>query len=295
MKKILSIFLFLVVAQLKGQQLNATVSINADKITTGNMQVFKTLQTSLTEFLNKTDWNTEVYQQHEKINCAFVIIVNSYENTTFNCTIQVSSTRPVFNSTYATPIFNHNDKDFSFEYTEFQQLIFNPNSFDSNLVSVLTFYAYMILGFDGDTYSLFGGKQAFESALQVQVAAQGSGYKGWSQSDGNQNRFFLLNDLLSGTFDVYREAQYTYNREGLDSMADDLKGSKIKIMDAIKTLSAINKVRPNAFLTRVFFDAKSDEIVAIFSAGPSVDLTETIALLNKISPLNATKWQSIKL
>jgi hypothetical protein len=295
MKKIISILLLLVVVQLNGQQLNATVSINADKITTGNMQVFKTLETSLSEFLNKTDWTTEVYQQHEKINCAFVIIVNSYENTSFNCTLQVSSTRPVFNSTYATPIFNHNDKDFSFEYTEFQQLIFNPNSFDSNLVSVLSFYAYMILGFDGDTYSLYGGKQAFESALQVQVAAQGSGYRGWSQSDGNQNRFFLLNDLLSGTFDVYREAQYIYNREGLDIMANDLKGSKLKIIDAIKTLSAINKVRPNAFLTRVFFDAKSDEIVAIFSAGPNVDLSETITLLKKISPLNATKWESIKL
>lgn len=295
MKKISSLFLLLVITKFNAQQLNATVSINDDKITVGNMQVFKTLKTSLTEFLNKTDWTGEVYQQHEKINCAFVIIVNSYENTSFECTIQVSSTRPVFNSTYATPIFNYNDKDFSFQYTEFQQLVFNPNSFDSNLVSVLSFYAYMILGFDADTYSLNGGRSHFESALQVQVAAQGSGYNGWGQSSGNQNRYFLVNDILSGTFDAYRKAQYEYNREGLDTMAEDLKTAKIKIMDALKTLGTINKVRPNAFLTRVFFDAKSDEIVALLSAGPSVDIAETIALLNKVSPLNASKWQSIKL
>jgi hypothetical protein len=125
--------------------------------------------------------------------------------------------------------------------------------------------------------------------------AQQSGYKGWSQTDGNQNRYFLINDLLSGTYDAYREAMYQYHREGLDNMTKDLKASKEKILESIATLSNIYKVRPNAFLTRVFFDAKVDEIVSILSGGPKVSVSETIDTLNRISPLNSSKWAAIKL
>lgn len=295
MKKIVSFLFLLFVAVTQAQQLNCSVQINSDKVASTNNQIFKNLKTSISDFVNKTDWTGTEYKQNEKIECSMVIIVNTYESNQFTASIQVQSTRPIFNSTYASPVFNFNDKDFSFRYVEFENLQFNPSNFDSNLVSVLAYYSYMILGFDADTYSLMGGNKNYEVAQQIVSVAQQSGTKGWSQSDGNQNRFFLVNDVLSGTYDAYREALYEYHREGLDTMSADVKSGKDKVIGAITTLSSLYKVRPNAFLTRVFFDAKVDELVSILSAGPKVSLTETIDNLNKLSPLNTSKWAAIKL
>ena len=295
MKKIASFLLLFCVCLVQAQQLNCTVQINSDKIASTNNQIFKNLKTSITDFVNKTDWTGEDYKQSEKIECSMVIIVSSYDSNQFTATIQVQSTRPIFNSTYASPVFNYNDKDFSFRYVEFENLLFNPSNFDSNLVSVLAYYSYMIIGFDADTYSLMNGNKWYEIAQQIQGVAQQSGYKGWNQGDGNQNRYFLANDILSGTYDNYREALYQYHREGLDTMSSDLKTSKDKIIASINTLSKLYAVRPNAFLTRLFFDAKADELVSILSGGPKVSLTDTIETLNKMSPLNISKWATIKL
>ena len=295
MKKIVSFLLLLFVGVIQAQQLNCSVQINSDKIASTNNQIFKNLQTSISDFVNKTDWTGEEYKQHEKIDCSMVVIVNTYDSNQFSATLQVQSTRPIFNSTYASPVFNFNDNDFSFRYIEFENLQFNPNSFDSNLVSVLAYYSYMILGFDADTYTLMGGNKNYETAQQIMSVSQQSGYKGWSQSDNNQNRYFLVSDVLSGTFDAYREALYQYHREGLDLMSADQKAAKETVMVSVNTLSKIYKVRPNAFLTRVFFDAKVDELVSILSGGPRVSMAETIDTLNKLSPLNVSKWSTIRL
>lgn len=295
MKKIASFILLFLVGITNAQQLNCSVQVNSDKIASTNNQIFKNLEKSISEFVNKTDWTGENLEQNEKINCSMVIILNSYDSNQFSATIQVESSRPIFNSTYSSPVFNYNDKDFSFRYVEFENLLFNPANFDSNLVSVLAYYSYMILGFDADTYAKYGGKPWFDVAQQIMSVAQQSGYKGWSQSDGNQNRFFLINDILSGTYDAYRDAMYQYHREGLDNMTKDLKSSKEKIIESISTLSSIYKIRSNAFLIRVFFDAKGDEIVSILSGGPKVSVSGTIDTLNRISPINSSKWATIKL
>lgn len=295
MKYRISSLLFLIVGVIQAQQLNCKVDINSDKVATTNNQIFRNLQNSISDFVNKTDWTGEEYKPHEKVECSMAIIINTYDSNQFTATLQVQSTRPIFNSSYASPVFNYNDVDFNFRYIEFENLLFNPTNFDSNLVSVLAYYSYMMLGFDADTYSMLGGNKHFEVANQIMTVAQQSGYKGWSQSDGNQNRYFLVSDILSGTFDAYREALYQYHRQGLDTMTTDLKSSKESIIAAINTLSKIYKVRPNAFITRVFFDAKADEIVSILSGGPAISLSETIDTLNRISPLNVSKWSTIKL
>lgn len=295
MKKI-SVFIFLLVASFtNAQQLNCTIQINTDKVASTNVQLFKNMKTTISDFVNKTDWTGESLKQQEKINCSMVIIINSFEDNNFSASIQVQSTRPIFNSTYASPVFNYNDNDFGFRYTEFETLIFNPSTFDSNLASILAYYSYMILGFDGDTYALNGGTKNFEIAQQILNTAQQSGYKGWSQSDGTQNRYFLVNDMLSGTYDSYRDAQYAFHRQGLDLMTDDVKIAKENVISAINLLAKVYSVRPNAFLTRVFFDAKADEIVSILSGGPSVSLATMVDTLNRISPINSSKWASIKL
>lgn len=295
MRNIFSLFLVLFFGIAQAQELNCTVTVNADQVGATNNQVFKTLEKSLNEFVNKTDWTGQKYKQNEKINCSMFINISGNSSDQFAATIQVQSSRPIFNSTYSSPVFNFNDKDFVFKYTEFQNLTYNPNSFDSNLISILAFYSYMIIGIDADTFSPLGGTKYFEMAQDVANTALQGGYKGWSQADGNQNRYFLITDMVSNTFSPFREAMYEFHYDGLDTMQKDLKSAKEKVKSSIVTLAKIYAIRPNAFLTRIFFDAKSDEIVSIFSGGPVVPIADLVENLNKISPINTTKWGKIKL
>lgn len=295
MRNIILILFLIFISNIYSQQLNCEISINSDKVATTNNQIFRNLKNSISDFVNKTDWTGEEYKQTERIECSMVIIINSYESNQFSATIQVQSSRPIFNSTYSSPVFNYNDKDFGFRYVEFESLLFNPTNFDSNLISVLAYYSFMIIGMDADTMGLMAGNKYYDTAQQIVSVAQQSGFAGWGQSDGNQNRYFLVTDMLSGTFDDYRLTLYQYHREGLDNMHADSKTSKDKVLESLNTLSKIYSVRPNAFLTRLFFDAKSDEIVSILSGGPKVSLSKTIETLNRISPLNSSKWLSIKL
>ena len=293
MNKIIIFFLLFTFGLTQAQQLNCTVTVDSQTLSVTNQQVFKTLQTSISEYINKTDWTGQAVKQNEKINCSMYITVSSNNSDQFTATIQVQSSRPVFNSSYSSPVLNYNDKDFNFRYTEFENLIFSPTTFDSNLVSVIAFYSYMILGMDADTFVAESGNSYFEIAQNISNVAQQGGSKGWSQSDGNQNRYFLINDILSPAFKQVRQTMFEYH-VGLDVMSQDLKASKVKIKESLIDLGKLNTSRPNAFLTRVFFDAKSDEIVSIFSGGPSITISDLADNLNKISPLNSSKWVAIK-
>ncbi len=295
MNRFIFLFFLFFVGFAQAQQLNCTVTVNSDKIQNANVQTFKTLEKSIAEFINKTDWNGEEFKQNERINCSMFITLSAYDANNYTATIQVQSARPIFNSSYSSPVFNFNDNDFSFTYVEFERLNFSPGTYESNLVSILSFYSFVILGMDADTFAPKGGENWLEMAQEIANVAQQGGFKGWSQADGNQNRYFLINDLLSNTYSPFREAMYSYHYEGLDTMPSDLKGSKQKIIESLKTLSELYSVRPNAFLTRVFFDAKSDEIVSIFSGGPSVPVSDLVDNLNRISPLNTSKWAGIRL
>ena len=293
MRNILTLFLVLIFSCAQAQELDCTVTVNAQKLTNVNQSVFKTLETALNEFVNRTQWTSQTFKQNEKINCSMYITISSNNSDQFVATIQVQSSRPIHNSSYASPILNFNDKDFSFKYAEFESLNYNPTAFESNLVSVISFYSYVILGMDADSFVVESGNTYFETAQNISNVAQQSGYKGWTQADGNQSRYFLINDLLSPTFREVRQTMYDYHN-GLDLMNQDLKASKEKIKKSLLNLSKLNATRPNAFLTRVFFDAKSDEIVSIFSGGPTISITDLVDNLNRISPLNSSKWSSIK-
>ena len=278
-----------------GQELNCTVTVNADRMTDVNPQIFKNLEKQVAEFLNNTKWTNLEYQQNEKIACNFFINVSEFKNNNMAATIQVQSSRAVFNSTYASPILNVNDKDFNFRYLEFEQLVFDQNSFNSNLTSVLAFYENIIIGLDMDSFAENGGSKYLEIASNIMNVAQSSGFKGWTQAEGNNNnRYFLISDILSNTFAPYRKALYEYHFKGLDIMSDDLLKGKENVMLAISTLSEIHNVRPNSFVMRTFFDAKTDEIVSIFSGGPRVDVVKLSETLNRISPLNSVKWNRIR-
>lgn len=276
------------------QELNCTVQVSFERLTDVNPQIFKTLEKSLNDFVNNTRWTTRSFGRNEKIDCAMFINISAFDSNTFSASLQVQSSRAIYNSTYSSPILNYMDKDFGFRYTEYENLYYNPNSFDSNLVAVIAFYANMIIGMDADSFQKESGTEYYEAAQNLVGLAQQSGYKGWSQQDGNQSRYFLVNDALSNTYTPFREALYEYHFQGLDQMADNQKLAKEKVIASVKTLSKVYSVRPNSFLMRVFFDAKSDELVSMFSGGPAVATVELRETLNRISPLNSTKWSNIK-
>lgn len=277
------------------QELKATVSLNYQQVSNGNPQLFSNLEKQVNEFLNTTKWTDREVNDVEKIECNFFINITGYSSNNFEASIQIQSSRPIHNSTFSSPILNINDKNFSFRFIEFETMIYDQNSFSSNLVSVLAFYSNLIIGLDQDSFAPNGGTENLQIASNIVNVAQTSGYKGWSQSEGNNNnRNFLISDMLSSTFLPFRTSLYQYHRLGLDTMSEDVTKSKQELIKSIETLSEIQKVRPNSLLVRTFFDAKGDEIVSVFSDGPRIDVSKLVETLNRISPLNSQKWNKIR-
>jgi len=294
MRRLIVLFAFLCSAIVFSQELNCTVNVIAQQTGNDNNVVFKTLEKQLNEFINNTKWTEMNFGAQERINCSMVINITGYENDSFSATLQVSSSRPIFNSTYSSPVYNYNDKDFNFQYIEYQNLVFNPLQFESNLVSVLSFHVFMILGMDADSFALNGGDEYFSQAQTIANYSQQLNGQGWKLEDGLQSRFALIDNLLSPTFKEIRTTMYNYHIQGMDVMAEEAKTGKAEIISTLSELQKIHKRRPNSYLLRVFFDAKSDEIMDILSGGPSVNIAEAVDILNKIAPMHSQKWRKIK-
>ncbi|CAM3426474.1 DUF4835 family protein [Aequorivita lipolytica] len=295
MRKILLFLLCAItVFSAQSQELNCTVSIDAEQTGQPNLQIFRTLETQLREFVNNTKWTDREYKNQERIDCNMTLIISSYDGDSFAGTLQIQSSRPAFESTYDTPVYNYFDRQVSFNYKEFEPLTFNINSFGSNLVSIVAYHVYTMIGLDADTFTPNGGASYFEIAKQITNTAASSNFQGWKGSDGNQSRFRYNDALLSSVYKEFHDVMYAYHRDGMDIMATNQKEAKQKIAEAINKLKGINDRRPNSFLVRTFFDAKSDEIQAIFSAGPQVDITKLIENLNRLAPTKQSNWSEIK-
>ena len=294
MRKISVLLAFLVTTVTFAQELKCTVNVIAQQTGNENNVVFKTLEKQLTEFINNTKWTEKSFGVQERINCSMVINVGAYDNDLFSTSLQISSSRPIYNSSYSSPVYNYNDKEFNFKYLEFQNLVYNSIQFESNLISVLAFHVYMILGMDADSFALNGGDEYFKQAQTIANYSQQLNGQGWKLEDGLQSRFALIDNLVSPTFKEIRSSMYTYHIEGLDVMNESSKEGKTQIISTLSELQKVHSRRPNSFLMRVFFDAKSDEIMDIFSGGPSVNITETMDILNRIAPMHSQKWRNIK-
>ena len=286
--------LFLGVATASAQDFNGEVIINAEQTGQSNLSVFKTLQRSLSEFINQTSWTDRKYANHERINYSIFINISKFDNDSFTGTLQVQSSRPVFGSSMITPIFNFNDEQFSFNYREFETLTYSQNAYSSNLVSVISFYVYTILGLDADTFQKEGGTPYFEEANRIVNTAQQSNTTGWRGTDGNRSRYRLNADLLSNAFLDYRTTLYQYHRLGLDIMHKDPTAGKKVIAGALQNFRSMNDSRPNSLLLRVFFDVKFQEIEQIFSDGPSIPIADLVDTLNRIAPMYAENWRKIQ-
>ncbi|MEM9867001.1 MAG: DUF4835 family protein [Bacteroidota bacterium] len=275
------------------QELNCEIVVNSDQVNQTNQQIFRTLERSLNDFVNKNKWTNRVFKENERINARMFITVTQYESDRFEANIQLQSSRPVYNTSYDSPVFNYKDNAFNFIYQEFQPLVYNENVFESNLIAVIAYYIYVIIGLDADTFSLQGGDDYYRKAQNIVTQAQGTGAAGWSQETGTRSRFELVDNLLNNSFREYRIAMYNYHRKGLDILGDNNSTGKQVIAGSLRLFETLIKRRPNAFLIQTFFDAKSEEIQKIFSDGPKVDIVRLKETLNSVAPFYSNVWNDI--
>ena len=278
------------------QELNAQVIVNSNLVNQTNQKIFKTLESSIREFMNSNVWTSRKWTYEEKIQCSLIFNITEYNNSNnnFKGTLQIISQRPVYESNYSTPLINYQDNDINFKYEEYEPLFYNSNIFESNLISILSFYAYIIIGIDSDSFYPNGGQRYFSVAQQISNLAQQNNIVGWNSDGSRKNRYWFIDSILSNAFISFRNTIYEYHRKGLDQMTTNQKLAKQNILDSFKNLDDLNERRPNSFLIQFFFDTKSKEIVNIISDGPSIPNTNTNQLLKKIAPFYNNLWREIK-
>ncbi|MBO4243919.1 MAG: DUF4835 family protein [Bacteroidales bacterium] len=299
MKQIVALLMILMFAApgILAQELNCRVNINYSSLSTTPTPVFQSLQKDVTAFLNERHWTNHHYEPNERIECNVMITITEFNGVDrFSGTIQVNLSRPVFMTSYNSPLFTFKEGDgkFTFRYLEGENLQFIENTVTSNLTQVLAFYAYIILGYDYDTFSPLGGSEYFKKALRVALTAQGSGHEGWSSADSKQNtRYNLVDALLDKRFENLRLGEYYYHRQGLDVMPSDPNAARRKILEALKSIQRSERAKPNSLIVSLFFTAKSDEIVNIFSESPTAEKNEVMQILKELDVTNMAKYQKI--
>jgi hypothetical protein len=270
------------------------VQITTQQISGTDKRIYDLMKTQIYEFMNNRKWTNETFRNEERIDCSILInITERLATDEFNATFQIQSRRPVFESSYNSVLLNFIDNDFHFKYTEGQQLDYSETTYLSNLTSILAFYANMVIGLDYDSFSLDGGTPYFQKALAIANNAQGSGEKGWKAFDGDRNRYWMVNNILDAPFVLLRKCIYTYHRKGLDIMYQDTNAGRAVILESIESLSKVHSIKPLSFSLQLFFNAKSDEIVNIFSAGKPEEKTRLLDVLSIIDPTNNNKYQKI--
>lgn len=296
MKKIfLVLAVILCVHELKAQELNATVKVLSPAIQGTDRSVFETLETTAREFLNGYRWGNDKFRNDERIECNFTInVTKKLSVDEFEANITVQSRRPVYKASYTTIMINYIDNDFEFKYTAFQPFDFNENTFTNNLTSVLAYYAYIVIGLDYDSFSSEGGTYFYQKAQAIVNNAQNSNYKGWKAFEGNKNRYWLAENLSNSNFKMVRSCLYQYHRLGMDLMSQDVEKARQTILTALEGLQKTHAIQPSSFLMQIFFIAKSDEIINIYSPAQPDTKSKLATLLTTIDPGNSNKYDKLR-
>lgn len=278
---------------LKAQELNCNLVVNSDQIQGSNKSVFNTLQKSASDFINNRRWTELSFDQDEKIECTMTLIVKKVENDQFTCELQVQSRRPVYNTSYNTTLINFRDNDITFAYKEFDVLEFNENQVTSNLTAILTYYVYLILGYDMDSYSRMGGTPFFQAAEQLVASAQSLDMPGWRAFESTRNRYALINNLNDEAFRKFRNFLYEYHRQGLDEMTANVVNARAKISSGLPVIREANRARPSAIAITTFLDAKTDEIINIFKRATDQEKKTVIEILTDVNPTQSERYETI--
>lgn len=279
------------------QELRCNISVSASKITNSNREIFQSMQMDLYDFVNNKKWTNHTYSTNEKIECSMNIQLNrQIGSDEYEGSISVQSTRTAYGSSYKTTILNIRDENFRFGYKEFQTIEFAEQGNKDNLTSVLAYYVYIILGFDYDSYAPNGGTEYFEKARQIVSESQNfAGAKnGWRAFESDYNRYWLVENILNKAYQPYRDCIYQYHRKGLDAMAESVEGGRAEIAESLKNIQKVFRSRSKLYITQMFFDSKSNELVSIFSESPSDEQNRVIQILKECDPTNATKYENIK-
>lgn len=294
MRKFLFIFgIFLATARLQAQELNCQIQIITDQIAGSDKHIYPIMQTAITEFMNTRKWTNDAFRTEERIDCSMLMNLTSKDGDTYTGTLQIQSRRPVFKTSYPSTLLNYNDNDFSFKFTEGQTMDYNDNTYTSNLTSVLAYYAYVILGLDYDSFSMNGGTPYFQKALAIVNSAQGASDKGWKAFESNKNRYWYINNMMDAPFVPIRECMYNYHRKGLDAMVDNKDAGRAVIAEAIESLRKVHDAKPLSFNMQVFFNAKSTEIMNIFSGAYPDEKGKVVNTLKLIDPTNSNNYDKI--
>lgn len=288
------LLVFISLQQLVGQELNCQVIVNDERAQTSDRQVFREMEVEFARFMNDRKWSNDSYMANEQIDCNLAITIESMPAVGFyNATVQIQSTRPIYNTSYSSLILNFADRDWQFEYFESTPLDFGDNVFSSNLTSMLAFYAYVIIGLDKDTFQEFGGEEQFKKALDIVNLAQQTDQTGWQAFQSNRNRYWLSENLTNQELRPIRKGLYTYHRLAMDQFESKQDASRALIVDVLKDIQAANKNIPNSILKITFFDAKKTELGKIFEKGNPAAKREAYNILLNIDPSNTEKYKSI--
>lgn len=271
------------------QELNCTVTINSDQIEGSNKQVFETLKQGIEEYMNQNRWTNMTFAETEKIECSMLIVVKQVLGNSYSCEMTLQSRRPVYGTTYTTPLLNFKDNAFNFTYQEFDRIEWQQNQFTTNLTAMLAYYCYLIIGHDLDSYQRLGGTPCFRMCEEIVNACQsasmeGSEQKGWLAFDSNRNRYALINNLQDEAFKKYRNFYYEYHRLGLDEMSGNVTNGRARIAEGLPVLKETYHARPATYVINTFLDAKADELVDIFRKGTDKEKKEVYDLLIDIDP-----------
>ncbi len=294
-KQILFFLLTVLFISSQAQELNCRVIINSERIQTTERAVFQDMEVAFTDFMNGTKWTNDEFDDQEKINCNIVITLlpegTDPVSGRYSASVQVLSSRPVYNSNYETVVLNFADRDWVFDYIQSQPIQYNNNAFVSNIASLLSYYAYIIIGYDYDTFSELGGQDHFQTAFQIVVNAQQSGFPGWDQFNSVRNRYWLAENLLNNQLEPVRKAYYSYHLKGLDLFSEKPDEARENILSSLKLVLNANQVRPRSISIISFMDAKSEEINKVYSEG---DLTVRRNAYNIIINIDPTKRDQFK-
>lgn len=287
----------LIVHPIFSQELNCNVQIRPPQVGAISQTLYQNMQRSVYEFLNNTKWTRHQFENNERIDCSILINISSVSGNRYVATIQVISNRPVYGTSLQSPMFNYKEDDnlFEFEYIENQNLEFNENRHSSNLTSVLAFYAYIILGLDYDSFSMEGGTEYYQKAQKIVNNAQGSNEKGWRAFEARKqdNRYFLVENLLNSRYSAVRRALFRYHRLGLDVMSERLESGRREIAESLKFFQNVFRQNPNLFFIKLFFDAKSNELVNIFSESFAAEKTKVYDILKEVDPGHLSTYEKL--
>ncbi|MDP4251721.1 MAG: DUF4835 family protein [Bacteroidota bacterium] len=294
------IFFALSAGQVRGQELQANVTVLSNRIGSGvDKRIFQTLQTALYDFLNSRKWTSETFGTSEKIACNFLLnLSGSQDNNTYSATLTVQAGRPIFNSSYQSPLINFMDESVSFRYIQYQSLDFNDNRVQgtdpvaANLTAIFAYYVYTILGLDFDSFALRGGDPYFQKALNiVNNAPEGSSIAGWKPFDGVRNRYWLIENLTNTKYNPLHDAIYNYYRQGLDKMYDHENDARQSMLSALISLNDINTEFPNIMFMQFFFQGKGSEISNVFKKGTPDEKSRALDLLTRLDVSNLNRYK----